>query len=273
MTSYAREYREILLNQIVIGEVNTRRDLEAGSEDTNIEDLKNSIMEKGLLNPIIVRPKLDSYELIAGKRRYLAIKSIGWERIPAFILQNVSDVDAQIISLMENVHRADLHPLDKGRVYQQLYDYFGTLSRVSKETGVSISTVKRYLLLLSLSPLLQELLTTRDGPAGICTLSILAEFFPNHDDQEYVIDQIRGFDHAVQEHIIRMSGGDISKIDELVEKALLGCFDTVICKGIDSCPYIPDEMKVSIKHQLSLITFHQNDVSHLNTFEGVVNKR
>jgi len=234
-------FEEIPIDRITISEFNVRKNLEAGSEDANIEDLAKSINEQGLFNPIMVIKRQNKYELVAGQRRFIACQLLGWDTIPAVIRSDITDVDARIISLIENVHRADLHPLDKGKAYAQIYDVFRNYSRVSRETGVSIPTIKRYLMLLNLAPSIQELLTTSDGPAGICTLSLLADLFPDFTEQEYVLERIGKFKQQVQMEILKRSGGDISKIDTLVEQALGGCFSIFICKGLKSCPYIPTD--------------------------------
>ena len=100
--------------------------------------------------------------------------------------------------------------------------------------------------LLSLAPSIQELLTTGDGPAGVCTLAMLAHVFPKFDDQEYVLERIGRFKQQIQLEIIKLSGGDINKIDELVERALDGNFGVQICKGLDGCPYIPDDCREEV---------------------------
>jgi ParB family chromosome partitioning protein len=235
----------IPISEISVGEFNVRKNLDAGSEDSTIEDLAKSIHLHGLLNPIIVKEKEGKYELIIGQRRYLACQLLGWQKIPV-IISDVDDLEARILSLIENVHRADLHPLDKGLAYQQLYTNFKTYTQVSKETGVSTQTIKRYMLLLKLAPSIQELLTTSDGPAGICTLSLLAKLFPDFDEQEYVLERIGGFKQQVQEEILKRSGGDVSLIDLLTQQALGGCFNVFICQGLKSCPNIPEEGREEI---------------------------
>ena len=247
MNSDTMRLVHIPLDQIKISEFNVRKNLDAGSEDSNIDDLARSINEKGLLSPIIVLEEKEVYKLITGQRRFLACNQLGWTAIPAFIRNDLKDVDARIVSLIENVHRADLHPLDKGRAYDYLYSEFGTYSRVHKETGVSPSTIKRYMNLLHLAPSIQEFLTTSDGPAGICTLSLLAELFPDLGDQEYVLERIGRFKQQVQMEILKRSAGDISKIDVLVEQALGGCFNVFICKGLKGCPFIPEECLDDVK--------------------------
>lgn len=258
MTSQKLLFKEISMNKIIISDLNVRKNLEAGSEDSNIEDLAKSINEKGLLNPITVLNRQENYELIVGQRRFLACQLLGWETIPSLIRSDMSDIDARIISLIENVHRADLHPLDKGRAYNQIYDVFGTYGWVSKETGVSQSTVKRYMSLLKLAPSIQELLTTSDGPVGICALSLLADLFYDFDDQEYVLERIGKFKQQVQLEILKRSGGDINKIDILVEQALGGCFNVIICRGLKTCPYIPDECREDV---LQIIEKYESAIS------------
>jgi len=94
MTSQKLLFKEISMNKIIISDLNVRKNLEAGSEDSNIEDLAKSINEKGLLNPITVLNRQENYELIAGQRRFLACQLLGWETIPSLIRSGVSDIDA-----------------------------------------------------------------------------------------------------------------------------------------------------------------------------------
>src|SRR3972149_1536377 len=107
------EIRDIKLSVIRVSDLNTRKDLGAGIEDSGLDDLAKSISEKGLLNPITVKKNSDdTYDLIAGQRRFIACQKLGWETIPAIIREIADDVDGTIISLIENVHRADMNPID-----------------------------------------------------------------------------------------------------------------------------------------------------------------
>ena len=131
------EVREISLDHIRISEFNTRKDLDAGTEDASLDDLANSIREKGLLSPITVRSAADGhFDLIAGQRRFLSCRKIGMATISAVIRDDIDDTDATIISLVENVLRADMSPIDKARAYQTIYARYGDYGRVAKETGV-----------------------------------------------------------------------------------------------------------------------------------------
>lgn len=237
------EVMEVKLSDIRLGELNTRKDLNAGIEDAGLEDLANSIKEKGLLSPLIVRKNDDgTYGLIAGQRRFLACQRLGWKTIPAIIRDITDDTDATIISLIENVHRADMNPIDKARAYQKIYEKYKDYNKVAKETGVSISTIRKYLALLNLAPSIQEDLTTANGPAGIGTLSKMAEIFAP-EEQEGVVNRIGGFKQQIQLEMIKRSGGDLSKLDGLRTQALEGAFDTHVCRGLDECSFIPYELR------------------------------
>lgn len=241
------EVREIKMADIRLSEFNIRKDLEAGTEDTGLEDLAESIRDKGLLSPLIVR-RLDdgTCELIAGQRRFLACQKLGWKTIPAIIREVSDDTDATILSLVENVHRADLNPIDKARAYQKIYEKYKEYNKVAKETGVSVSTIRKYLALLKLAPSIQEKLTTAEGPAGIGTLSKIAETFAS-EEQEEVLDRIGGFKQQIQFEMIKRSGGDVGKLEDLREQALEGAFDTRLCRGLDECPFIPLELRRTVK--------------------------
>ena len=241
------EIMDIPLTSIKVSEFNARKDLGAGTEDGGLDDLANSIHEKGLLNPIIVKRNSDStFNLIAGQRRFLACKKLGWRSIPAIIRDISDDTDATVISLIENIHRADMNPIDKARAYQKINEKYRDLNKVVKETGVSLATVKKYLALLDLAPSIQDRLSTSEGPAGIGTLSKVAEkFSPN--EQEDVLDMIGGFKQNIQLEILKRSGGDLDRLSDLRQQAIEGAFDTHTCRSIDDCQFIPREMIEPLK--------------------------
>ena len=243
------ETKEIDIESIRVSERNARKDLGAGTEDAGLDDLVSSIREHGLLNPVTVVAGPDGYYyLIAGQRRFLACKRIGKTTIPAIVRDDLDDADATVISLVENVHRADLSPMDKARAFQSIYSRHGDFKRVAQETSVSSSTVRRYLSLLKLAPSIQEGLSTSDGPAGIITLSKLAETFPA-EEQESVLYEIGGFKQPIQGEILKRSGGDLNNIQQLRDQALEGAFDTTTCnEGL--CFDIPDDWKSQLKAML-----------------------
>ena len=115
--------------------------LQARSQIGNIDELKASIKEKGVLEPILVRPKGGRYEIIAGERRYRASKSIGLRELPC-IEMNVQDNEAMEISLIENLQRKDLDVFEEAdglRTLAEVYDY--NHAQIAEKLGKARSTV------------------------------------------------------------------------------------------------------------------------------------
>lgn len=242
---------EIPIAQIELSEFNARKNLDEGQEDSTINDLADSIRLQGLLSPITVLKKSDTvFALIAGQRRLLACKSLGWTKIPAIIRDNLSDIDATIISLVENIHRADMNPLDKARAFSLIYDKFHDYEMVARETGLTVPTIKRYLSLLNLTSGLQEKLSTIQGPIGVASLSRLADTFPK-EEQETAYSQLAGFRQDVQVEMIKRSAGDVSALPSLREQAIEGAFNTQVCRSLDQCTYIPKELLPIVKEAIA----------------------
>src|SRR5215216_808317 len=89
-----------------------------------VSTLSYSIAQKGLLQPIIVRPKEEYYEIIAGNRRFEACKSLGWRKITCHIL-DLTDKDAFEVSLTENIQRKSLNPLEEALAFKMYVKDFG----------------------------------------------------------------------------------------------------------------------------------------------------
>ncbi len=243
------DVREIPMGNIVVSAFNTRKNLASGTEDASIDDLAESIRQEGLLSPITVRTSSDGkFEIIAGQRRFLAFKSLGRTTIPAIVNDSMDDTDAVVVSLIENVHRADMDPVDKARAYKQLHDQYGTYTEVAKRASVSPSTVSRYMRLLDLAPGILDDLSTSDGPVGVNALSTLAQFFAI-EDQEEARGLIAGLTLEIQTRIIRESGGNLAKLAELRDRALSGEFNLAMCQeGL--CFHMSDELKAEVRKRL-----------------------
>lgn len=126
-------------------------------DEAALEELKNSIAEKGIIQPITVRRVDDGYELIAGERRLRAVTALNIESIPAYVLEVRSDEEMLELSLIENIQREDLNPIDIARAYNKLLvDCNLTQEAVAKRVGKERSTVANFLRLLKLPPMIQE---------------------------------------------------------------------------------------------------------------------
>ena len=128
-------------------------------EDFNLEsmeELVQSIREKGIIQPILVRAKGELFELIAGERRLRAANILQLKEIPA-IVKEVDDRDSLEIALIENIQRKELNPIEEARAYQYLIDKFGlTQDEVSEVLGKSRVSVTNTLRLLKLPSEIQE---------------------------------------------------------------------------------------------------------------------
>ncbi len=124
--------------------------------ESAIEELANSIKEKGVLTPILVRRALRGYELIAGERRLRAVLKLGLNTIPALV-KEVTEEEALELALIENIQREDLNPIEEAQAYHMLMDRFGlTHEELAQRVGKDRSTITNMLRLLELPDTVQD---------------------------------------------------------------------------------------------------------------------
>jgi ParB family transcriptional regulator, chromosome partitioning protein len=127
-------------------------------DEESLAALADSIREVGVLQPILVRPVDDGFELIAGERRWRAARRVGLQTIPALV-RTTDDASTLEQALVENVHRADLNPLEEAAAYQQLIEDFKlTHEQVAARVGRSRVAITNTLRLLQLPPAIQKLI-------------------------------------------------------------------------------------------------------------------
>src|SRR5207237_931477 len=141
------ELRELTLEEIERNPYQTRRQL----KEETLNELAASIRANGVMQPIVVRPQKDGrYQLIAGERRWQASKRAGKTHIPALVRQ-VSDQQALEMTIIENIQRDDLGPLEQARAFDRLSREFAlTQEQMAMRTGKERATVANYLRLLKL---------------------------------------------------------------------------------------------------------------------------
>ena len=116
-----------------------------------LEELKQSILENGVIQPITLREIDGAFELIAGERRLRAVQELGFMKIPAFVIDVTSDDKMLEMSLVENIQREDLNPIEVAKAYQQLLRKHGlTQEVVAKKVGKDRATVANFIRLLKL---------------------------------------------------------------------------------------------------------------------------
>lgn len=121
-------------------------------EKESLQELKESIKQFGIIQPIIVRRKKDKYEIIAGERRWRAAKSTGLKNIPC-IIKETDDKEAMKIALIENIQRENLNPIEEALAYKSLMeDYKLTQEDLAKTIGKSRSYIANTVRLMNLDP-------------------------------------------------------------------------------------------------------------------------
>ncbi len=122
-----------------------------------LDELKASIKEKGVIQPITVRKVDDHYELIAGERRLRALTELGQQRVPAYIIEVESQEDMLELAIIENVQREHLNPIEQAVAYQRLIDECDlTQEEVAQKIGKERTTITNILRLLKLPQNIQE---------------------------------------------------------------------------------------------------------------------
>jgi ParB family transcriptional regulator, chromosome partitioning protein len=138
-------------------------------DETNLEDLTNSIKERGMIQPIIVRKSNDDsskFEIIAGERRWLAAQRAGLHNVP-IVITEADDLKSLEFAIVENVQRHDLNPLEEAQGYKRLIDEFSyDQEKVSKFIGKSRSHITNSLRLLTLPSDVIKLIETQKLSAG-----------------------------------------------------------------------------------------------------------
>lgn len=134
--------------------------------ETELEELSESIRAHGVLQPLLVRKDGDGYEIIAGERRYQASKIAGLEEVPV-VIKDVDDQEMLQLALIENLQRSDLNPIEEAKGYRQLIKASGmTQEALSKAVSKSRSTITNSLRLLDLPERVQDLLFEGKLTAG-----------------------------------------------------------------------------------------------------------
>jgi ParB family chromosome partitioning protein len=155
ITDKGQEIIQIELNRVNPGKEQPRKVF----RDEALKELAASIKQKGVLQPVLVNRKKDgSFSLIAGERRLRASKMAGLKRIPA-IVKNIDPEDTLEVSLIENIQREDLGPIETAQAFKRLLKQFGlTQEKLSEKVGKERATVANYLRLLKLPPEIRKLL-------------------------------------------------------------------------------------------------------------------
>ena len=164
-TKIEKKTNKLPLSEIVPNKFQPRKNF----DEENLEDLTNSIKERGVIQPIIVRKSNtdnSKYEIIAGERRWLAARKAGLHEIPV-VITDADDLKSLEFAIVENVQRHDLNPLEEAEGYKRLIDDFSyDQEKVSKFIGKSRSHITNSLRLLTLPDDVIKLIESQKLTAG-----------------------------------------------------------------------------------------------------------
>ena len=156
-------------------------------DEDSLKDLTNSIKERGIIQPIIVRKSsndISKYEIIAGERRWLSAQKAGLHEVPV-VITDVDDLKSLEFAIVENVQRNDLNAIEEARGYQRLIDEFSyDQEKVAKFIGKSRSHITNFLRLLSLPEAVLKLIEMQKLSAGH------AKILVGLDNAEFVANKI-----------------------------------------------------------------------------------
>lgn len=157
-TESSKAGRELPIEFLVANEYQPRIHF----DDDKAKELTDSIKNKGIIQPLLVRPKgKDRFEIVAGERRWRAAQAAGLHQVPV-VIKEMSDEESLELAIIENIQRHDLNPIEEALGYQRLMDEFShTQNALGKAVGKSRSHVANMLRLLSLPPEVQ--IYMRDG--------------------------------------------------------------------------------------------------------------
>ena len=233
-------------------------------DEKNLEDLTNSIKERGMIQPIIVRKSNEDklkYEIIAGERRWIAAQRAGLHNVPVVITE-VDDLKSLEFAIVENVQRHDLNPLEEAQGYKRLIDeFFYDQEKVSKFIGKSRSHIANSLRLLTLPAEVIKLIETQKLTAGHAKILVGLE------NAIFIANKIveKGLSVRQSENLVKIHKSKIRK--KPIKDANIRDLENRVTEKIG----LNVEIKNSKRNKGSL-TIHYQDIDQLNKIIDIISK-
>lgn len=197
VTTDAAQLRMIPVDKIQAGRFQPRKVF----QDEALQELAESIKSQGVIQPVVVRPLGENFELIAGERRWRAAQIAGLTKIPA-VVQEITDEAAIAMGLIENIQREDLNPIEEAGALQRLIDEFGLSHlEVAETIGRSRTSVTNTLRLLKLNSDVRTMLEHGDLDSGHAKVLLALEGARQSDAAQIVID--RGLSVRETENLVK----------------------------------------------------------------------
>lgn len=185
--------KEIKISEIVVPE-EVLRDY---ADPEKLEELKESLSRYGLLHPIVVRKTEEGYKIIAGLRRTIAARELGWETITAHVIEREDEREDDIISLEENIKREEISPVQEGKWFKYLMSKGMTMREIAEKIGKSQGYVQQRVELVEAEKDLQEAVER-----GEISFSVAREIMDIKDpgDREYI------------KHLAKTTGANVRQV-------------------------------------------------------------
>ncbi len=260
-TKVESKTNKLLLSDIVPNKFQPRKNF----DEENLDDLKNSIKERGVIQPIIVR-KSDSedskFEIIAGERRWLAARKAGLHDIPVVVTE-ADDLKSLEFAIVENVQRHDLNPFEEAQGYKRLIDDFSyDQEKVSKFIGKSRSYITNSLRILTLPTSVLKYIEEKKISAGH------AKILVGLDNAEFIANKIIEKKLSVRqaENFVRIFKKKKISINKLVDPNIQN-----LEKSISDKIGLNVSIKIN-KRNKGTITFEYKELDQLNKIIEAIKK-
>lgn len=185
--------QELFIREIVPNPDQPRRTF----DEAALQELADSIKQFGVLQPLLVMPKGDTYEIIAGERRWRASKKAGLTKVPV-VIRTSEQLEQLEMAMVENVQRVDLSPLEQAVTIQRLHELFNmSYEAIAKRLNKAQSTVNNIVRLLQLPPSAQDALRNRQITEGHARSILALKDYP--EQQEELLILIQKHDWSVRQ--------------------------------------------------------------------------
>jgi ParB family chromosome partitioning protein len=229
------EYRNLPILNLTESAANPRRTF----DETALNELADSIRTQGVLSPLLVRPKGHSYEIVAGARRYRAAQLAGLDSVPVRIVE-LTDAQALETSIVENLQRRDVHPLDEATGYVSLLHLDYTVEQIAAKCGKNPSYVAARARLAQLAPAVTEAFAKDDIGVGHALLlarlqaeqqeealaACYQESYTNGSKAKRILLPVRHLQQWIEHNILlELAAAPFSKEDAQLVPEAGSCFD------------------------------------------------
>ena len=232
-------------------------------DENSLQDLTDSIKERGIIQPIIVRKSSDvksKYEIIAGERRWLAAQKAGLHEVPV-VVADVDDLKSLEFAIVENVQRNDLNAIEEARGYQRLIEEFSyDQEKVAQFIGKSRSHIANFLRLLGLPEAVLKLIETKKISPGH------AKILVGLDNAEFVASKI------IEKNLSVRQAKNLVKIFKIKKHSVKNLKDSNL-KSLEMS--IIDKIGLNVliknkKNNAGSITFEYKDIDQLNKIIDII---